>query len=70
MKPCGFGLTFKELRSIELIVGDRVNLDGIDAEERDTLAKIQEILYQTEEGFEVPDGEELLEGELDDEETF
>lgn len=42
-----------ELRSIELIVGERINLDGIDPEERDTLAKIQEVLYQTEEGFEV-----------------
>lgn len=57
-----------ELRSIELIVGERINLDEVDINERDTLAKIQEILYQTEEGFEVPDGEELEAG-LDDE-TF
>lgn len=44
---------FAKLRSIELIVGDRINLDHIDPEERDTLAKIQEVLYQTEDGFEV-----------------
>lgn len=56
-----------ELRSIELIVGERINLEDVDEQERDTLAKIQEILYQTEEGFEVPDGEE---GELLDDETF
>ncbi|EJT51275.1 hypothetical protein A1Q2_00320 [Trichosporon asahii var. asahii CBS 8904] len=52
---------------IELIVGERINLEDVDEQERDTLAKIQEILYQTEEGFEVPDGEE---GELLDDETF
>lgn len=56
-----------ELRNIELIVGERINLDDVDEQERDTLAKIQEILYQTEEGFEVPDGEE---GELLEDETF
>lgn len=44
---------FAKLRSIELIVGDRINLEHIEPEERDTLAKIQEVLYQTEEGFEV-----------------
>ncbi|GMK54057.1 hypothetical protein CspeluHIS016_0106430 [Cutaneotrichosporon spelunceum] len=58
---------FAKLRSIELIVGDRVVLDHIDLEERDTLTKIQEVLYQTEEGFEVPNDE--FDGELDDE-TF
>ncbi|CAK9783876.1 hypothetical protein CC85DRAFT_288875 [Cutaneotrichosporon oleaginosum] len=59
---------FAKLRSIELIVGDRINFEHIDPEERDTLAKIQEVLYQTEDGFEVPNEE--FEGELDDEETF
>ncbi|BEJ12277.1 hypothetical protein CspHIS471_0207370 [Cutaneotrichosporon sp. HIS471] len=59
---------FAKLRSIELIVGDRINLDHIDPEERDTLAKVQEVLYQTEDGFEVPNDE--FDGELDDEETF
>lgn len=43
---------FAKLRSIELIVGDRINLE-IDEEERETLQKVQEVLYQTEEGFEV-----------------
>ncbi|WOO80914.1 Protein BIM1 [Vanrija pseudolonga] len=64
---------FAKLRSIELIVGDRINLDEVDPIERETLQKVQEILYQTEDGFEVPEGEELLEGDshhLDDEETF
>ncbi|KAL1410968.1 microtubule integrity protein mal3 [Vanrija albida] len=64
---------FAKLRSIELIVGDRINLDDVDPSERETLQKVQEILYQTEDGFEVPEGEELLEGDshhLDDEETF
>jgi RP/EB family microtubule-associated protein len=44
---------FAKLRNIELIINDRVNLDGITPDERDTLAKVQEVLYQTEEGFEV-----------------
>lgn len=65
-RRCRSPLT-SELRSIELIVGERINLEDVDEQERDTLAKIQEILYQTEEGFEVPDGED--EGLLDDE-TF
>lgn len=47
---------FAKLRSIELIVGDRINLEHIDPEEGDMLAKIQEVLYQTEDGFEVSCG--------------
>lgn len=43
---------FAKLREIELIVGERINNAG-DEEERDTLTRIQEVLYKTEEGFEV-----------------
>lgn len=68
MKRSEFANPFTELRSIELLVGDRINLEGIDPAERDMLAKIQEVLYQTEDGFEVPEGEG--EGLDEDEETF
>jgi len=42
-----------ELRNIELLVQQRSAAEGIVDEERDNLAKIQEILYSTAEGFEV-----------------
>ncbi|WVF71912.1 hypothetical protein IAT40_006722 [Kwoniella sp. CBS 6097] len=63
---------FDKLRNIELIVQERMAVEGVTAEESEVLARIQEILYATIEGFEVPEGEE--EGEhqqhLDEEETF
>lgn len=68
---------FDKLRNIELIVQQRTAIEGIETGERDTLAKLQDILYSTVEGFEVPDNEQALEGENgehepanDDEETF
>ena len=36
-----------ELRSIELIVQQRTAIEGMEVGERDTLAKLQEILYST-----------------------
>lgn len=47
---------FAKLRSIELIIADRINLEHVDVEERETLQKVQDVLYQTEEGFEVGGG--------------
>jgi RP/EB family microtubule-associated protein len=44
---------FAKLRSIELLVTERDKNEDIDPAERDTLAHILEVLYQTEEGFEV-----------------
>ncbi|WWD16184.1 hypothetical protein CI109_100609 [Kwoniella shandongensis] len=62
---------FDKLRSIELIVQERTAVEGITQEESDVMAKIQEILYATIEGFEVPEGEEEgAEQRPDEEETF
>ncbi|WVQ78490.1 hypothetical protein IAT38_000576 [Cryptococcus sp. DSM 104549] len=65
---------FDKLRNIELIVQDRMATEGITQDESDVMAKIQEILYATIEGFEVPEGEELeeegVEYQEQEEETF
>ncbi|KAK1925122.1 calponin homology domain-containing protein [Papiliotrema laurentii] len=59
---------FDKLHKIELIVQQRINLEDLDPSEKDALVQIQEILYATEEGFELPaNGEEPL---PEDEETF
>lgn len=42
-----------ELRNIELIVQERLAVEGIAPEESDVMTKIQDILYATIEGFEV-----------------
>ena len=36
-----------------MIVQQRINIEGINDEEKDALTRVQEILYATEEGFEV-----------------
>ncbi|KAL7424249.1 microtubule integrity protein mal3 [Cryptotrichosporon argae] len=53
---------FDKLRNIELIVKERLEAEPESADHA-VFAQIQEILYQTEEGFEAPDAE----GALDDE---
>ncbi|RSH93849.1 hypothetical protein EHS25_006498 [Saitozyma podzolica] len=60
---------FDKLRNVEVIVQGRLSTEGLPDTERDVLAKIQEILYSTTEGFEMPenDGEMLDEGEPQDE---
>ncbi|KAJ7901093.1 calponin homology domain-containing protein [Mycena olivaceomarginata] len=59
---------FEKLRDIEILV--QAQMEALEAAGNDdnTLREIQKILYSTEEGFEVPEGE----GELpvDEEETF
>ncbi|KAJ6477889.1 calponin homology domain-containing protein [Mycena vitilis] len=59
---------FEKLREIEILVQQQA--EALEGEGRDdeTLRKIQGILYSTEEGFEVPEGEEGALG--DEEETF
>ncbi|PWN54487.1 putative EB1-like protein [Violaceomyces palustris] len=63
---------FSKLRDIEIIVQERLAVIG-DAQEQspeaesETLKQIQAVLYSTEEGFEVPEGNEPP---LDEEETF
>ncbi|CAD6571645.1 MAG: hypothetical protein TREMPRED_000334 [Tremellales sp. Tagirdzhanova-0007] len=60
---------FDKLRSIELIVQQRTAIEGMEVGERDTLAKLQEILYSTVEGFEVPDnGQAVADEEEGDQE--
>ncbi|ORY90316.1 calponin homology domain-containing protein [Leucosporidium creatinivorum] len=70
---------FNKLRDIEILIGARLeseeHQDSITEEEREQLLAMQQILYSTEDGFEVPEGEEEgLEGEElpleDEEETF
>ncbi|KAM7191666.1 putative microtubule-associated protein rp eb family member 1 protein [Rhypophila sp. PSN 637] len=57
---------FSKLRDIELLVQQAVEEDPELEKQEDGLVKqIQTILYSTEEGFEIPDGEQL-----DDQETF
>ncbi|KAK4209707.1 microtubule associated protein [Rhypophila decipiens] len=57
---------FSKLRDIELLVQQAVDEDPELEKQEDGLVKqIQTILYSTEEGFEIPDGEQL-----DDQETF
>ncbi|KAK4699427.1 hypothetical protein P7C70_g6834, partial [Phenoliferia sp. Uapishka_3] len=61
---------FNKLRDIEIIIGARLESeDGtITENEKEQLLQMQAILYSTEDGFEVPEGE----GEevLEEEETF
>ncbi|GAA5858257.1 hypothetical protein JCM8547_004623 [Rhodosporidiobolus lusitaniae] len=68
---------FNKLREIEIIIGARLESPsladdpeaGTSEAERDTLLQMQQILYSTEEGFEVPeDAQEELVNE--EEETF
>ncbi len=57
---------FSKLRDIELLVQQAVEEDPELEKQEDGLVKqIQNILYSTEEGFEIPEGEQL-----DDQETF
>jgi len=60
---------FAKLRDIEILVQQQMEtLETAGQEEDDTLKAIQQILYSTEDGFEVPDG--APPAELDEEETF
>ncbi|KAL5482313.1 BIM1 [Sanghuangporus weigelae] len=56
---------FSKLRDIEILVQAQVEENEKKGIEDHTLAEIQKILYSTEDGFEVPDGQPL-----DEEETF
>ncbi|KAK1765621.1 calponin homology domain-containing protein [Phialemonium atrogriseum] len=57
---------FSKLRDIELLVQQAVDEDPELEKQEDGLVKqIQNILYSTEEGFEIPEGDQL-----DDQETF
>ncbi|GAA5846825.1 hypothetical protein JCM9279_004455 [Rhodotorula babjevae] len=68
---------FNKLRDIEIIIGARLELaeqepdgNGVTDAEKETLLQMQQILYSTEEGFEVPeDAQEELVNE-EEEETF
>jgi len=57
---------FAKLRDIEILVQQELELPERADKEPGVLGDIQKILYSTEEGFEVPDGEVPL----DEEETF
>ncbi|GAA5924534.1 hypothetical protein JCM1841_004612 [Sporobolomyces salmonicolor] len=61
---------FNKLREIEIIIGARLesNDETISDLEKDTLLSMQQILYSTEEGFEVPD--DAAQDLVDEEETF
>jgi len=56
---------FAKLRDIEILVQQQMEVLTEKNEEDATLSAIQQILYSTEEGFEVPEG-----GGVDEEETF
>lgn len=57
---------FSKLRDIELLIQQAVEEDPeIEKQEDGLIKQIQNILYSTEEGFEIPEGEGL-----DDQETF
>lgn len=57
---------FSKLRDIELLVQQAVEEDPeLEKQEDGLIKQIQTILYSTEEGFEIPEGEQL-----DDQETF
>ncbi|GAA5945522.1 hypothetical protein JCM3775_004188 [Rhodotorula graminis] len=68
---------FNKLRDIEIIIGARLEIseqepdgNGVTDAEKETLLQMQQILYSTEEGFEVPeDAQEELVNE-EEEETF
>ncbi|KAJ9092179.1 hypothetical protein QFC20_007452 [Naganishia adeliensis] len=59
---------FAKLRDIEIIIQERLAMPDSDVtkNERDTLLKIQTILYSTEEGFEAPPIDELAINDGDD----
>ncbi|KAL7414490.1 calponin homology domain-containing protein [Mrakia frigida] len=53
---------FAKLRDIELIVQEKLGDPSAGESEKGTLTKIQDILYSTEEGFEVPEADLVAEG--------
>ncbi|KAJ7710416.1 calponin homology domain-containing protein [Mycena rosella] len=59
---------FEKLRDIEILVQQRMEILEAAGQDDETLREIQKILYSTEDGFEVPEGEG--EGAADEEETF
>ncbi|KAJ9102602.1 hypothetical protein QFC21_003003 [Naganishia friedmannii] len=63
------GFYFGKLRDVEVIVQQRLSMPDteVSKSERETLLKIQAILYSTEEGFEAPPADELA---LDGEDKF
>lgn len=68
---------FAKLRDIEILVQDRLTQIGeveedperVETEEEASLKQIQAILYSTEEGFEVPEGNEVRPHEHEDDES-
>jgi len=57
---------FSKLRDIELLIQQAVDEDPeLEKQEDGLIKQIQTILYSTEEGFEIPEGEQV-----DDQETF
>lgn len=58
---------FEKLREIEILVQNQTELLSADGKEDNTLKAIQKILYETEEGFEVPENGVAP---VDEEETF
>jgi len=56
---------FSKLRDIEILVQQQAEVLEAEQKEDQTLKDIQKILYSTEEGFEVPDADQV-----DEEETF
>lgn len=62
---------FGKLREIEILVQEQLELTEQDNDDTNCMKEIQAILYRTEEGFEVPpEGEEGLEDDQYDDETF
>ncbi|PFH53269.1 hypothetical protein AMATHDRAFT_55014 [Amanita thiersii Skay4041] len=59
---------FSKLRDIEILVQTQLEVLEAEGKEDETLKKIQEILYSTEEGFEVPEANTTA--PVDEEETF
>jgi RP/EB family microtubule-associated protein len=57
-----------QLRDIEILAQGQMEILEADGKTDRTLSEIQKILYATEDGFEVPEGEVV--GALEDEETF
>ncbi|KAH8822587.1 microtubule binding protein [Flagelloscypha sp. PMI_526] len=57
---------FEKLREIEILVQNQMEALEAQGQDDPVLKEIQKILYSTEEGFEVPEGE----GGVDEEETF
>ncbi|KAF7371207.1 Microtubule binding protein [Mycena sanguinolenta] len=58
---------FEKLREIEILVQQKMETLEAAGQDDETLRDIQKILYSTEEGFEVPEGEAEV---VDEEETF